>query len=253
MKYLIFILMAILAVQLINAQQVYRFQYRFDPANFKNKEFELFEKKGNSYEVRDFDFLLKGEIGSRKKDTFLINLWPRLSVLGNKLVVDTGGTAHDSDFILVVKKWAINNKGFKRIKIPYRQWELTATNLPFRVKFRDSTTLEGEFLSFNITFLRVFGTTKIYESRFVKPRNTSIAIGPFIGLNKIENPESKKSEFALNLGGNLVYSLGKLNLVFAAGVEKGFKQGTKKLNPYIGFGLGFSLVDKFEPEIETKD
>jgi hypothetical protein len=237
----------------LNAQQVYRFQYRFHPTDFKNNKLQLFEKKEDKYERRYFGFLLKGEIGSRNKDTFTVNLWPPLALKGNNLVLDSNGTAHDSDYIIVVKDWNPNNTKFKKIKIRFREWELTATNLPFRVKFRDSTNLEGEFLSFNVTFLRVFGTTKIFQSRFVKPRNRSIAIGPYAGLSKIENPNNNKSEFALNYGANVVYSLGKLNLVLAAGAENGFKKGTKKLNPYIGFGIGFSLVDKFEPEIESKE
>ncbi len=253
MKFFLLIAISFLAMGKVNSQQVFRFQYRFDTTNFKNQKFQLFEKKGDKYEARDFDFLLRGEIGSRKRDTFTVNLWPSLALKGNKLILDSNGTAHDSDYVIVVKDWNPEKYKYKRIKIPYRQWEITATNLPFRVKFRDSTTLEGEFLNFNITLLRVFGTTKIFHSRFVQPRNRSIAFGPFLGLAKIENPATKKSEFALNFGSNVVYSIGKLNLVLAGGAEKGFKTATKKLNPYIGFGLGFSLIDKFEPEIQSKE
>ena len=50
-----------------------------------------------------------------------------------------------------------------------------------------------------------------------------------------------------------IFATGKLNLVLAIGAENGFSRATKKLNPYIGFGFGFSLAESFEPEIEVEE
>ncbi|RSK23879.1 hypothetical protein [Hymenobacter metallilatus] len=252
MKKVLIILIYILHSLETSAQQVYRFQYQFHSEIFDNNNIELYVKNGKNYERRYFREILRGELGDRNKDTISLNFWPSLKIEGNRLEIDKNGKEHEKDYIIVIKNWNPENTKFNKVKIPFRQWELTATNIPFRVKFRGDNSLESEFLSFNITYLRVFGTTKIFQSRFVKPRNRSIAFGPYLGLNKIENPENKKSEFALNAGINAVYSLNKLNLVLAYGAENGFKKATNKLNPYIGFGIGFSLIDKFEPEIESK-
>jgi hypothetical protein len=233
-------------------QQEYKFGYKFDTTYFKKGGLELYVKQGDSYVRRYFNQPLIGTIDKRNKDTFDVHFWPPLKLQANNLVVDSTGIVHDSDYVVVVKNWKLDERKYKQLVMPYKHQQLTATNIPFRIKFRDSTTYEGEFLNANVTYLWVCGKTKIFESRFVKPRNYSWSFGPYTGLSEIENPENEKKEFGFNLGLNVIYATGKLNFVLAGGAEKGFTKGTRKLNPYIGFGFGFSLAETFLPEIESK-
>lgn len=235
------------------AQQAYRFGYRFHPNYFTgNTGLELHVKSGNAYQRITFNFILKGTIDKRNGDTLHVGLWPSLGLRNSQLVVDSTSTAHDSTYIIIIRNWRIHRGKYEKAKFPYRHTQLTATTIPFRVKFRDSTTYEGEFLNANITFLWVRGMTKIYRSKFVESRHRVWAFGPFVGLSELENPKTEKNEFAANIGGNLIYGTGKLNFVFALGGEFGFSRETRRFNPYIGFGFGFSLAEVFEPEIESE-
>ena len=264
MKVFLIVILSLFCCFHLSAQQEFSFGYRVKPQLFDkvpgsgNDSLRLFVKVGENYEQRFFDNKLIAVIDKKNLDTLHVKFWPNLTLSGSKLIpqnpnISTAPSVHDSSYIIHVGNWDLHKKKYRQVIFPYRHKQLTATTIPFRIKFRDSTTYEGEFLNANVTYLWVRGITKIFESKLVKPRHHAWSFGPFLGLSEIENPENEKTEFAFNWGINGIFATGKLNLVLAIGAENGFSRATKKLNPYIGFGFGFSLAESFEPEIEVEE
>lgn len=234
------------------AQQEIKFGYQFRPADFNTDSNKLYIKKGDNYELRQFGQTLRGVISKRDKDTLFVSLWPGIDASSSTIKLDPSKGGDEDEYIILVKDWNPAHRKYKSIDIPFKQQQFTATNIPFRVKFRDSVTLQSEFLNVNVTYLWMWGKTRFYQSKFVTERNRSFAIGPFLGLSTLENPATEKDEFGLNYGINMMFSVNKLHFVIAGGAENGFKKETKRLHPYIGFGMGFKLVEMFEPEIEKE-
>lgn len=251
MKTLPIILLSFIFCLNARSQQTMRFGFRFDANDFRLGKRQLYLVGDTGLVKRDFRGTLIGIITRRDRDSLFVNFWPSLGLSNTTLVVQSYGTQHDSDYVIVIRNWNPENRKYNSIDLKFRYKQFTATNIPFRVKFRGSTSLESEFLNFNVTWLTVWGKTRIYESRFVKERSRSWARGIYIGLSTIKNPDTDKNEFGLNYGYNVIHTVNGFNFTLAVGAENGFKNATKKLNPYIAFGLGFKLVEAFEPEIKT--
>lgn len=214
------------------------------------------KNQDDRYVLKSIAGKLKGIIKERSGDTLFIKFWDitnesdSFKTTGNFVNENNNG----KDFIFIIDSmkydtsiWA---KG-KFLDIPFRFNQFMATNLPFRVLTK-SGNLESDFLNANIAYQFVSGSTRIFDSEFVEPRNRYFAYGPYLGLSSIDNPDTQKKEFGLNYGINAVVSKQGLNIIIAYGFQNGFKTGTKEVQPYLGFGIGFELVETFNPEIKTK-
>lgn len=194
---------------------------------------------------------LKGVVKERNRDTLFVKFWniTQDAVLSQKTNIITSAE-NDKDFAYVIKTW----KGRKpHFDLPYKYGQLLATNIPFRILTK-SGNVESDFLNANASYVFVWGKTRVFKSEFVENRNSYFAIGPFVGLSSIDNPiDDKKKEFGLNYGVNLVGGFRGLNLIVAYGFQNGFKTETKKNQPYLGFGIGFNLLETFSPEIKNKE
>ena len=187
-------------------------------------------------------------------DTLFINFWPIVKTTDkfrtDNTVVSSANNEDDFVFVINTSYWETH----RNLKISYRTWQFTATSLPFRVlAFRKAGNLESDFLNANVAFVKVFGVTKIYQSEFIETRNASFALGPYLGLSSIDNTLVARKEFGLNGGVNGVFALQSFNITTALGLQQGFREGTNKLQPYVGFGIGFKLVEFFAPEIKEKE
>jgi hypothetical protein len=229
-----------------------RFGYCFRSKVFGDNKLELYLKEGETWTRKTFSTTLRGTIDKRSGDTLFVSMWPGLDPSKSEIAIDNTKDRKDDEYMILVKNWNPNNRRYKSIKIPFKYQQFTATNIPFRVKLRDSTVVQSEFLNINVAYLFIRGKNKIFESKFVKNRARSFGHGPFLGFSTIENPVTEKDEFGFNVGYNAVFTFGKLNFVIAAGTENGFTGHTRKLNPYVGFGFGFGLIEMFDPEIEKE-
>lgn len=199
---------------------------------------------------------LKGFIIKRGKDddndTLYIKFWNIVKepddLKSDNTMVNSNDNSKDFIFVIGPNYW----KNHRVLDIPYRAWQFSATNLPFRILTK-SRDLESEFLNANLTFVRTFGHTRIFQSELVEPRNWSFSAGPYAGLSAIDNAVSGKKEFGLNYGLNGILAIQNVNITAAVGFQNGLKKDTKSLQPYIGFGIGFKLVEFFNPEIKTED
>jgi hypothetical protein len=234
------------------SQQEIRFGYLFRPKDFGDGKLELYYKEGETWKRRSLPGTLRGTIDKRSGDTLFVSMWPGLDPSNAAIAFNNKVERKDDEYMILVKDWNPQSRKYEAIKIPFKQHQFTATNIPFRVKLRDSTVVQSEFLNINIAYLFIRGKNKIYESKFVKNRASSFGHGPFLGFSTIENPVTEKDEFGFNIGYNAVFSFGKLNFVIAAGTENGFTRHTRRLNPYVGFGFGFGLIELFDPEIKTE-
>jgi hypothetical protein len=212
-----------------------------------------------TYTPKTINSKLKGVIQKRSKDgnndTLLIRFWDitnePATFTANAAIVNSTNNGQDFIFVINPTYWATH----RVLQIPYRTWQFTATNLPFRILTK-SGDLEAEFLNANVSFIKTFGHTKIYQSEFVVPRNWSLSVGPYLGLTAIDNPSAtndNKKEFGLNYGLNGIYAVQNFNITAAFGFQNGFKEQTRSVQPYIGFGVGFKLVEFFTPEIKDKE
>jgi hypothetical protein len=202
---------------------------------------------------------LKGTITQRNKDSVFIKFWNITDNSPFKARPDYSNfvnqTGNGEDFV-----YAIDSGGWKTARLskgkvfdfPFRFQQITATNLPFRVLTKTGD-LESDFLNANASYLFVSGSTRIFKSEFIKPRNRYFAWGPYLGLSSIDNPQTSNKEFGLNYGLNGVFGFQAFNFTTAFGFQNGFKTDTKQLQPYIGFGIGFKLLETFSPEIKNKD
>ncbi|WBX96048.1 hypothetical protein [Chryseobacterium gambrini] len=227
---------------------------------FRNNTFDtlqIFDKKSKNFEKRIILTRLKGTIKKRDGDTLFIKFWNISNDVGieynkkmkNGQIKYIDRTDNGKNYIYILKGEETSKSHFD---IPYRFSQLMATNIPFRVLLK-SGTLESDFLNANATFVWVRGTSRIFKSEFVEQRNRYLAYGPFLGLSSIDNPVTDKKEFGLNYGVNLMGGIQGLNIVVALGFQNGFKQETKNIQPYLGFGIGFKLFETFSPEIKNKE
>lgn len=212
-----------------------------------------------TYAPKTISSKLKGIIRKRSKDgnndTLLIRFWDitnePATFTSNAAIVNSNNNGQDFIFVINPTYWTTH----RVLQIPYRTWQFTATNLPFRILTK-SGDLEAEFLNANVSFIKTFGHTKIYQSEFVEPRNWSLSVGPYLGLTAIDDPSAtndNKKEFGLNYGLNGIYAVQNFNITAAFGFQNGFREQTKSVQPYIGFGVGFKLVEFFTPEIKEKE
>lgn len=239
----------------------YGFGYLFDKSFLNNGKLYVVNKKApraGRYTPIDIASQLKGAITKRSRDgvndSLFISFWPIVKEAAtyttNKAVVNSTNNNDDFVFVINTSYWDTH----RVLKIPYRTWQITATSLPFRVlAFRKAGNLESDFLNANVAYVKVFGTTKVYQSEFIETRNTSIAVGPYLGLSSIDNTLANRKEFGLNGGINAIYALQSFNITGAVGLQQGFREGTNELQPYFGFGIGFKLVEVFAPEIKEKE
>lgn len=147
-------------------------------------------------------------------------------------------------------------------KVPFRVWTTTAVSIPFRVRMRSGSDLESEFLNVGATYARIWGRTKFFEQGQIEPRNMYAGIGGFIAFSQLtlnsENTngfiagEDEKDVASISYGINALFSLNTFNFVIAIGVDNTFGRTAshyvdnvinKKARPWLGFGIGFSLID----------
>ena len=195
---------------------------------------------------------LKGVITERNGDTLFINFWditPPDPFSGTNPYVNI---LHNGEsFYYVITNW--RRRSFfsgRYYDIPFTFKQFMATSLPFRILTKNGD-LESDFLNANIAFMFIRGATRLFKSEFVEPRNRHLGIGPYFGLSSIDiNNEDK--EFGINYGINLVGALENVHFTIAYGFQNGFDQA-KKVQSYVGFGIGVSLFETFKPEISKKD
>jgi hypothetical protein len=274
---LILLAVAMMFCNCIFAQQEHEFGYLFKlNLNSKGDFYQISKKPGKvidtigyingsntlilkSTSVNKTDLLkrslssnLKGTISKRSGDTLFINFWKIVKESSNKSaalnIVNIKNS--ENDFIFVINDTSYV-KG-KYFNIPYRMGQFTATSLPFRVLLKGGK-LESDFLNANVAYFSIKGRTKIFRNKLIKARNSFWGLGPYLGLSAIDNEETKNKEFGLNYGGSYIRSIQGLNLTVALGAQNGFKEGTRSVKPYLGFGIGFKLVEIFSPEIKDKD
>lgn len=199
---------------------------------------------------------LKGIITERNQDTLFIKFWDITgkndSWKGNAKYINSTDNGEDYMYVIDSTGWKSRKRGGRYFDLPFRFQQFTATSLPFRVLTKTGT-LESDFLNANVAYLLFGGRTRIYKSEFVNPRNRYWGGGIYAGLSSIDNTETSKKEFGLNYGANIVFAFQNLNLIAAYGFQNGFKTATKEIQPYIGFGIGFKLVETFTPEIKNKE
>lgn len=233
----------------VNPNQVFKNRSDVQIINQVNVETKTYTPKTISNK-------LKGVITKRSKDGNADSLFIRFWDIKNEPVALTANTSivnstnNGQDFVFVISPTYWNSH--RSLQIPYRTFQFTATNLPFRILTK-SGGLESEFLNANVSYIKTFGHTKIYKSEFIEPRNWSLSVGPYIGLSAIDNTLTDKKEFGLNYGLNGIYTVQNFNITAALGLQNGFKEGTKSLEPYIGFGIGFKLIELFTPEIKEQE
>ncbi|MBX7240357.1 MAG: hypothetical protein K1X92_01315 [Bacteroidia bacterium] len=209
---------------------------------------------------------LIGVIKNRNEDTLFIKFWDikDTAFIKSKKIADphkglntiVNSDDNGEDFYFVIRNWDLTScKRYKYLDIPYRMQQLTATNLPFRILLfgEKNGTVETDFLNANVSYMWVYGHTRIYESEFVKPKNRYIAQGPYMGLSAIDNKTQDRTEFGLNYGWSVAFGMQSWNLILGAGLQNGFSNETKKIQPYVGFGIGFDLIETFSPEVENKE
>jgi hypothetical protein len=206
-----------------------------------------------TYTPKEISSKLKGTT-TRNGDTLFINFWdiqkpdPKASISQFVNIDDNG-----KDFAFVITKWQTSPffKG-EFFDVPFRFRQFMATNLPFRILTK-SGDLESDFLNANVAYMYVAGHTRLFKSQFIENRNRYFAYGPYLGLSSIDNGVSGKKEFGINYGANAAIGLQGFNITVAYGFQQGFKEGTKDVQPYIGLGIGFKLLETFTPEIKKKE
>lgn len=287
MKKIITVFLILICISKLNAQEMaYKFGYIFKssllskdrklflikkiPKNVKDTIGIFFNPSGanQTYITKDYSikvdtfptkliaFKLKGSIVARNEDSIFIKFWditndPSIYQDNDSFV---NSANNGKDFVYKIDSAGWKESSFFRGKFfdfPFRFTQFMATSLPFRVLTK-SGNLESDFLNANIAYLAVAGHTRIFKSEFVKPRNRYFAFGPYLGLSSINNPVTTKKEFGLNYGLSIVCALQGFNITVAYGFQNGFQKETKEVQPYMGFGIGFKLLETFAPEIKSK-
>lgn len=183
-------------------------------------------------------------------DTFKIKPWyapPQYKYLqdaaGNELPLN-----NDAEYMFVLSsdEYDLTWKGYPYISIPYQFRQLTATNIPFIYNLT-TEKFTANLLNANLTYLWLLGHTRYYKSKFVTAKNWYYGAGPFAGFNIYEVSDSDEKKVGLNAGINGTISFYNFNFLLAAGAQKKFDTAEDKVELYIGFGIGFKLIDVFTP------
>jgi hypothetical protein len=176
------------------------------------------------------------------------------------------GLGHQNDPTII--NIADSNKTFAykidwhngHFKLPFRARALTAVSIPFRVKMRNKADLEAEFLNIGITHVWLWGHTKFYKSKHVESRQFYYGVGPFLAFSqlKIDSTNTRgymtteKQVANFSYGVNGLISVNNFHFVLALGFDNTFGPNAKHYqdnisnrgaSPWIGFGVGFKLVD----------
>ncbi len=184
---------------------------------------------------------LLGVIDRRTGDKLYIHFYDIInSIAAAPAATYVDLTDNGKSFEYTITNW---KKG-KKFNVPFKYKMLTATSLPFRINFSTGDT-EAEFLNFNAAFLWVNGRTKFFKNEDIDPRNFQFGFGPYLGLINI--PLNDKNEFGITYGATVLFSVHKINLVGAFGLSNGFSKETKPTVSYLGFGIGFNLVELYDP------
>jgi hypothetical protein len=207
---------------------------------------------------RSFLKQLRGIVSSQSAngDTLFIKFWKfkKDNLKGDRLFVNSDD--EDAGFAYVIDSLQGWKQGWlhagKTFDVPFRYRQFLATNIPFRI-LQKSGKLESDFLNANIAFMSVSGATRVYKSDFLSARNRYFAYGPYVGLSAIDNPLTTRKEFGLNYGLSGMIGIQGFNIICAYGFQNGFNEGTKGIQPYIGLGIGFKLMDTFAPDIKRKE
>jgi hypothetical protein len=139
----------------------------------------------------------------------------------------------------------LNDETLKSLSIRHRQSQLTAISLPFRVNLKNGD-FQSNFLNVNASFNLLWGRTRFYRSKFLRPRNYVGGIGPYLGFGAAGN-NSNSRVFALNYGLDFIFSLYNFQIIPALGLESRFDTSKNFFTPYVGVGLGFKLADLAQP------
>jgi len=271
MKNLSLVLLFLFSVISVNAQESFKKRYVFKRSKFKKEHlFLISEEKVKGVTVKSYKNKELGRSSrygritkrSQSGDTLFIHFWdiakskdgPNLHV-GSPDTVNINDNGKEFAYVITKEQWEDNPTfihNYHRFRVPYKYQTITATNIPFRINV-DSGNLIGEFTNFNLTYLWVFGRTKIFKKPFIEPRNFHVGIGPFAGLTSLETDEANKTMgLGISYGFNAVFSLSNFNLVGSCGFDTGFKGEAKKNDFWVGFGVGFNLVNLFNPHLEEK-
>jgi hypothetical protein len=195
---------------------------------------------------------LKGVITGRSGDTLKIRFW---DILHNSItapdpyyqsatIINSQDNGREFLYIISSTEWIDDVK----FKIPFRFRTITATNIPFRVGLKGSKKIKADFLNANVSYFWIWGQTKFYKKKYIKERDSYFGLGPFVGLSSIDDPSSDDDQFGASYGVNFIYSVYDLNLVLALGADNGFKRETNHFQPYLGFGIGFKIVEITSPK-----
>lgn len=256
MNKLVLIIIVFFINSLLHAQEgLFKSGFIFKNDNF-NEIYEITKNAKVNLKKRTIHSKLVGIITKRNEDTLFIKFWDitrdtNLPTDNNSNIITSADNKKKFFFLLKSDDWSGKNCHFD---IPYKFNQLIATNIPFRAILNGSRKgeVEAEFLNANASFVMIRGSTRIFDNEFVKSRSRYWAWGPYLGLTAITNNESDKKEFGLNGGVNLMAGIQGLNTVLAFGAQRGFTSGTKDLEFYFGFGIGFKLFEMFSPEIKNK-
>lgn len=179
---------------------------------------------------------LYGLIDRRTDDTLFIHFWtidPANDPLKTKPAYVNSDNNGDTFAYYIGDDW-------RTLTVPFNYFMLTATAIPYRIDLKTGKT-NADILDLNVACFYVLGRTKFFKNTDIDPRNTYFGIGPFVGLLPIPSDTEAAKAFSFTWGASGLYSLHGINFVASFGLEK------IHANPYIGFGIGFNLVNLFDP------
>jgi hypothetical protein len=242
----LFLLFICVLTHQTNAQTYFRSKYIF-----KSSKFQMFRKKSDdaSKSIADGQSRLVGNIISHKSDTLVIRFWDILNTTkhpdrfqGASNSINSGDNGKDFYYQFSGNK----------MKVPFSFRMLAAANIPFKVGLKDDK-VTADFLNFGVSHFWIRGRTKFYSNEFVPTRDRYVGIGPYVGLSSIDDPDSEDNQFGLSYGVNAIISAYDLNFVIAFGADTGFKSNTNSVQPYLGFGIGFKLLEITTPKDQSQD
>ena len=274
-------ILCFLCIAYLQAQQAFSFQYRLKslnkytyPGQRLQQPIILEQLKGTinyiprklGYDTRILKCVIKP---NANKDTIEIMPWysdtNNVGLLIDDETEEKVPLRNDSKYVIAVSDLsdygATSCGNYAMIKFNYYHRQLTATNIPVILNMTDYKKnnpgqIQANPLNANLTHLWVIGRTKIYQSKFVASRASCWGLGPFVGFSIVDSPSKDTTNLhnsqnnkiiGLNYGGNIIYSVYKLNFIFAFGAESEFYTRNNHFQPYLGFGLGFKLIDLMDP------
>jgi len=197
----------------------------------------------NSMLINDIPTLkghyLYGLIDRRTDDTLFIHFWyinpakDPVQLKGSKTYINSA--YNDTTFA-----YYIGDDNWRKFDVPFNFWMLTATAIPYAIDLKTGKT-NANILDVNLACFYVTGRTRFYKNTDIDPRNIYFGIGPFIGLKPVADDTDASKAFSFTYGASGLFSIHGVNIVASFGLEK------LHTNPYVGLGIGFSLVNLFDP------